>query len=522
MVEQLNRLPKWILILISGLLTVAAFPPSPLGFLAYFSLVPLIFVFVKDDFYLGFEKGFLFGVILNFGVLYWLAFNKGTEWYWALLSMISAVLFLALNYGVIGILIGIIGKRFGKAVGIWSFPVIWVAIEFIRSFGTLGFTWNNLCYTQSNAIQLIQFASISGSYSVSFWIVLVNILIYNIIFSPLNKKRVFTYITTILLLFLIPEIYGISVLHKSGKKSGSRTLHVGLVQPNVDPNTKWERKSYKDNMQLLHDLTDSVMVNPQDLVVWPETATPTYLRRNRRHSLNKIIEHISALGVFLVTGVPDYEWTSSEEYKVYNAVFLLRPNSHNIESYRKIRLVPLGEYIPLSGIFPELNNLNIGQGNFSAGKEVNVFQVPLKVTESQSSDTTLFFTTVVCYESTFPDIVREGARKGSEMLIVVSNDAWFGFTSAPFLHAEISRFRAIENGIPVVRSANTGISMIVDSHGRVLRKIGLGKLGWLSAEIQQGNPKTLYVKFGNWFGYLCVLISGGFLIVGFVRSVKSL
>ena len=520
MLNQLNRIPKWILIIISGLFTAAAFPPSPLGFLAYFSLIPLILVFVQDEFYLGFEKGFLFGVILSFGILYWLAFNKGTEWYWAFLSMTSGVLFLALNYGVIGILIGIIGRRLGKTAGIWSFPVIWVAIEFIRSFGTLGFTWSNLCYTQSNAIQLIQFASITGPHAVSFLIILINVLIYNIIFDPVSSKRKLTYITAILLLFLIPEIYGLSVLQKSNRMNDSRTVCVGLIQPNVDPNAKWNSKYFKNNMQLLHDLTDSVTIEALDLVVWPESATPTYLRRNRRHSLDKIIDHISTLDVSLVTGVPDYELTSSEEYKAYNAVFLLRPSSYNIESYRKIKLVPLGEYIPLSGVFPDLNNLNLGQGNFDAGEEVNVFQVPLKVIKLQSSDTTLFFTTVVCYESTFPYIVREGARKGSEMLIIVSNDAWFGFTSAPFLHAEISRFRAIENRIPVVRSANTGVSMIIDSYGRVLKRIGLGKLGWLSAEIQQGNPKTLYTKFGNWFGCLCVLISSGFLVICFFKRKK--
>ena len=230
------------------------------------------------------------------------------------------------------------------------------------------------------------------------------------------------------------------------------------------------------------------------------------------------MEHISRLDLALVTGVPDYEGSVSKGYKIYNSMFLLRPGIREIEDYRKIRLVPLGEYIPLSGVFPDLNNLNMGQGNFSAGKDVRVFQIPLKVSSDYSTDSTLLFSTAICYESTFPRLIRQGTLKGAEMLVIVSNDAWFGNTSAPVLHAQIARFRSIENRIPVVRSANTGISMILDSYGREIKKSGFGNLGWLSAEINQGKPSTIYTKFGDWFGYLTVLISFGFFINSIFRG----
>ena len=136
--NRLQSIPNWVLILTSGILTVAAFPPLPLGFLAYVSLVPLMLLFMKEDYHLGFEKGYLFGLLLNLGIMYWLAFNEGTQWHWAMLSMIAAVLYLALNYGLIGFLVGIIGRRWGARAGLWSWPVVWVAVEVLRSYGKNG------------------------------------------------------------------------------------------------------------------------------------------------------------------------------------------------------------------------------------------------------------------------------------------------------------------------------------------------------------------------------------------------
>ncbi|MDD5060824.1 MAG: apolipoprotein N-acyltransferase [Candidatus Marinimicrobia bacterium] len=507
------RINGWLLILMSGILSVLAFPPLRLGFLAFFALVPLIKTFCDDEFHLGFEKGLIYGIVLNLGIMYWLALNKGTDWYWATLSMLSSVLFLALNYAVIGLSIGFIGRRLGRKVGIWSFPIVWTAVEYLRTFGTLGFTWNNLCYTQTQAIQLIQSAALVGSYGISAWIVVINVLIFRLLENIGDYRQVSKRVAVILTLFLIPAVYGGSVLKTSSHNNDRRSVSVGLIQPNVDPNAKWDQGFFKSNMQLLHDLTDSVAVRPIDLVVWPETATPTFLRRNYRGALDRIREHITTLDVNLLTGVPDFDGHPDPGYRYYNAAFLLRPNSDEIEDYRKIQLVPFGEYIPLSHFFPELNNLNLGQGNFEAGSDMKVFHIPLKTDRQTACDTVLTFNAVVCYESTFPALVRQAARLGSELLVIVSNDAWFGNASAPFLHAEIARFRAIENHIPVVRSANTGVSLILDQYGRNVQYLAFGRAGWLSATLSQGQPTTIFVKYGNWPAGLCVIMA--LLLLGY-------
>ena len=270
-------------------------------------------------------------------------------------------------------------------------------------------------------------------------------------------------------------------------------------------------------MQLLHDLSDSAAVEPRDLIVWPETATPTYLRKNRGRSLDRIYRHLHELNSHLLTGVPDFEFQDDEKYMVYNATFLLRPDSKEIESYRKMKLVPFGEYIPLADLFPNLNNLNLGQGLFSAGSKATVFTIPLVVDSLANPESLLPLSSVICFESSFPSIVRQGIRNGSRLLVIVTNDAWYGNNSAPYLHMEIARFRAIENRVPVVRSANTGVSCICDAYGRILAKIPFGEQGWLAAEVAPRRRTTFYTRFGNWFGWLNVIGLTVLLGISFIR-----
>jgi|UPI0003A02BE7 apolipoprotein N-acyltransferase len=516
---HLRRIPTPVLILISGLLTILAFPPLPTGFLAYFALVPLIYVFWRADFHLGFEKGYCYGIILNLGILYWLALNKGTTWYYATLSMIAAVLFVALNYGAIGLLWGYIGRAAGKNLALVALPFVWVAVEFLRTFGTLGFTWNNLAYTQSQAVQLIQMAAIIGPTGLSLWVVTLNVLNFALIRRLIHRESVLQLVLIIGTLFLIPTIYGGIVLTRSNPDRERCPVTVGLIQPNVDPNEKWDRDSFRLNMQMLHDLTDSVAQQPCDLIVWPESATPTFLRRNHFYSLTNIFEHLDRLQTNLLTGAPDYEYQPNGVTKIYNSTFLLQANSREILDYRKMRLVPFGEYIPLSGYFPELKQLNLGQGNFDAGEEMRVYTIPLKCHRGKT-DSLLALHSVVCYESTFPEIVRLGALKGSELLVIVSNDAWFGPTSAPYLHAEISRFRAIENRLPVVRAANTGVSLFLDEYGRELARLSFGEQGYLTATLQQGKPATIFVRWGNWVGKLSVIVAFAGLLYSFITRKK--
>jgi len=511
-----------VLSVLSGVLVVLSFPPLKLGFIAYFALIPFILAFIRDDFHFGFEKGYILGVVLNFGILYWLAFNKGTEWYWAFLSMVGAVLFLALNYGVVGLVFGFVGRRFGSRIALCVLPLIWCSVEYVRSLGTLGFTWNNLCYTQVYALPLIQISDMAGSFFISFIVVLTNVVFYNVLFGKDNRGEKLLQVGAVFAVFLFLNVYGILAMDKYPLNGcSSRPARIGVVQPDIDPNEKWSAAFYEENLFTLHSLTDSVAKYGVDLVVWPETAVPSYLRINRRGELGRIRRHLSRIGSCLLTGVPDFEYKNGK-YRFYNSAFFISPEQKGeIAYYRKLRLVPFGEYIPLSGLWPELRHLNLGQGNFQAGKDVTIFRTPLIKNISEARDTVLNFSVAICYESSFPDIVRKGVLRGAEMLVVITNDAWFGNTTAPYLHAEISRFRAIENRIPVVRAANTGVSMIVEPTGVVLKKLGFNRRGYITAELQQGKGDSLYAKFGDWFSILNVVIVSGLLIYAVISRVYT-
>ena len=490
--------------------SLLAFPPVGWAICAHLALIPWLAAFTKDEYHFGFGKGLIYGLILNLGLLYWLALNQGTVWYWATLSMISAVLFLALNYGLIGLLYGWIGRR-NPRLAPWTLPLIWTAVEYLRSFGALGFTWNQLANTQIAVWPLIQYASLTGGYGVTLWIVLINVVLYALLRQAGGLVRLRLTVGLVLLVGL-PLLHGGFTLWRAGRKESPRTVTVGIVQPNVDPRDKWTWQAYGDVMQLLQTLTDSVATPVTDLVVWPETATPTYLRRNHRHALDRIRAQLQRLNVHLLTGVPDYEFIDDEIYRVYNATFLLRPDQPEIEDYRKIRLVPFGEYIPLSGYLPQLKGLNLGQGNFDAGRDVRVYRIPLKTQSGDVANQSLRLGSLICYESSFPALTRRMAIAGAELLVVVSNDAWFGHTSGPFLHAEIARLRAIENRTPVVRSANTGISMAIDAYGRVVAQSRFGKLAVLNATLVAAAQPSFYTRHGDWLAQLAVILLAGLLI----------
>ena len=496
---------------LSGLLVIFSLPPFNLGFLAYIALLPLLASFHNDNFYFGFEKGFIYGFVLNLGVMYWLSVNQGTYWYFSTLSMIASVLFLALFYGLAGSVVSIIGRRIGGETALVTMPLVFTILEWLRSYGTMGFTWNNLCYSQSCFETVMQIAAFTGPFGISLWIYVLNILIFFAILKWGRYKIRISGITIIVIIF--PFLFGFLVLQIVDMGAGKPTsdmLNVTVVQPNINPNEKWEVEAYRNNMDNMFRLSkNEIDSNNTKLLVWPETAVPTYVRLNRRNSFNEIKAFLDRNQVALITGVPDYK-RKNDDYLYYNAVFFMAPWLEQFDVYYKIHLVPFGEYIPLSSRFEDLKKLNLGQGNFEAGKNITLF-------EMKNREKPVTLSTAICFESSFPNLIRKGVKKGANLITIVTNDAWFANTSAPYLHAEIARFRAVENHTPVLRSANTGISMIIDKYGRIVKKSKFNKTDALSAKIDISKEKTFYSQTGNWIGIICVITLSYLLIFSYIR-----
>jgi apolipoprotein N-acyltransferase len=493
---KLQRMPiQWKLFL-AGMLTGLSFPPVPLGLFAWVGLIPLIDAWLKSRSSLrSAYYGFIWSLGFLLVVMYWLAFNYGTYWWAATVSMIAAVLVLSLNYILIGWWFSWLHARWGR-VAIWLLPLLWVSVEFLRSFGTLGFPWISLANSQTGFFLLIQNAEITGIYGLSFWVVLINVAIVE--FKDAFERRVPGMVLVGVLLF--PWLSGWLLL----PEMPAPTLRVGIVQPNVNAAEKWMPEIRHRHFEQLTSLTRVAAVDSPAVVFWPEAATPAYLRKGGRQYLRQVQDELRILGLPVVTGMPDYNRLPDGQVRYYNAVGYIDSAGLRETQYNKIHLVPMGEYIPLSKWIPSLNSLNLGQGNFTPGEEYTVFEVD-----------SIPFSVGVCYETTFPELNRRFVRAGASFIVGVVNDAWYQTTSGPYQHAAQARYRAVEFRRPVVRAANTGISVVVDQVGRIVARMGLNKEGAFTAEIAPETGMTFYARFGDLFAWVSLVAALGLSVVAY-------
>jgi apolipoprotein N-acyltransferase len=235
------------------------------------------------------------------------------------------------------------------------------------------------------------------------------------------------------------------------------------------------------------------MSEKPDLFVWPETAIPTYLLESPfyRYQVQSIAD---STGVPILTGLPSIDIKTDE---TWNSAGLFLPGDFDVQRYHKIHLVPFGEAFPLDEVFPSLRKIELGQANWDEGTEKLVFQAPSLPP----------FHVAICFESIFPDLNRDFIRKGSEFITVITNDVWFGPYASPIQHAMISVLRAIEFHRPVVRCANTGISMFIDPYGRVERRTKTFERTILTGSITPRSDLTFYARYGNVFSLGCLLYS---------------
>lgn len=499
-----RNLPTSLKLVLAGVVTGLSFPPVSLGWLAWVGLVPLIDAWLKSPspsrsaWY-----GFIWSLGFLFVVMYWLAFNTGTYWWAAITSMVAAVLFLSLNYTLIGWWFGWLHAWRGR-VALWLLPLIWVSVEFLRSFGTLGFPWIALANAQTGFLLPIQNAEITGIYGLSFWVVLVNVLIVEL----WHAREKLIPALTLTGVILLPWLSGWLLLPEVPEP----TLRVGVVQPNVNAAEKWRPEIQDRHINQLIALTHEAAVDSPDVVFWPEAATPVYLRRGGRVYLQQIQEELRLLKLPVVTGMPDYERLPDNDVRFYNAVGYIDSLGLRDRQYNKIHLVPFGEYIPLSKWIPALNSLNLGQGNFTHGTDYTVFSLKNPSAELDS----IPFSVGVCFETTFPGLNRRFVREGASFLVGVVNDAWYQTSSGPYQHAAQARYRAVEFRRPMVRAANTGVSMVVNQAGRVVARLGLNKEGVMTAGIAPSTGMTFYARFGDLFAWLNVAAAIGLTIFAYV------
>lgn len=485
--DWLTRRADWQLALITGGLIGLSYPPLPLGFLAWIGLVPLLIVLLRSSSRSALKWSFIAASFSNLISLYWIGFNSGATIGPVLLSLTGAIIYLALFWMAWGYLVSWAERTGG--LGLYVAPFAFVTMEFVRGFGPLGFPWLNLALTQTQFLPLVQMADITGTLGISFWLLMINVGFYLIVFKREQQR-----VGVILIsgLFLAAWLYGvIRINHLStGEPLPEENVYrVAVVQPNMDPNEKWDREYRRRNFALMDSLLNVGLDMHPDFVLWPETAVPAYLRL--QYSVRRPLQQkVNQTGIPLLSGTVDRIIEEDGTKRYYNATIFLKPDAQP-KMYYKVFLVPFAEYIPLSETFPVLKKLNFGQGNFNQGSEYTVFAVD-----------SIRFSNVICYESSLPQVVRRFIQNGAQFMTIEANDGYIQGTNGPEQHFELARLRAIENRVPIVRSANTGISGLILPTGEVDTKIPQGVKTVFMATFSIPEKTAFYTRYGDSFALL--------------------
>lgn len=484
------------LALIAGVLIGCAYPPIP-GFTAWFGFLPLIHIWRTQMPKESARWSFFASVIANLISLYWIGLNSGASGVAVLLSLVGAILYLSIMWAVLGWIVAMIEKNIGNSLSI--IPFLWVTMEWVRSFGPLGFPWANLATTQTVFLPVIQMIEITGTEGIGFWILLVNVVTYISIHAETNKRNLAIYS---IVSFSLPWIYGSIRMPEFEFDEKKPYRELAVLQPNINPNVKWEasfRPRLYEIMDSLH--TEAMSMNP-DLILWPEAALPAYMRVSPKRRDYEWL--VMESGIPIVMGTVDFHRDTTGR-RVYNGSIYIGLEGNKI--YHKIFLVPFAEYIPMSDKFTLLKKLNFGQANFTAGSEFTVFKMD-----------SILFSNLICYESSHPEVARGFVQNGARFLTIEANDAWLRNSSGVRQHFELARLRAVELRTGIVRSANTGISGIIYPSGKVEKRIPFGQQAVFKGKVPLRSSMTFFALYGSVFAQICLIIT----LVQIVWLIKRL
>jgi apolipoprotein N-acyltransferase len=497
-----------VLAVASGLCLAASLPSLEIAPLAWIGLVPLLLAIRGRSPGRAFRLGWVTGTVFFLATCYWIIHTIGS---YTELPVPLAALVLLLMSSVLGCYAGAFaaGLRWFEGCGlpaVWLAAPLWVALEWLRGWFFIGFPWAALGYSQYRFHALVQMAEVTGVYGVSAVLVLFNAVVAAVLVvrGPAARRNlgalaVLTALVVALVGFGQWRLAALAAMPETG------SLRVGLAQGNVAQEQKWDPAFQDETMGRYRQLTlDAVRQRP-DLVVWPETATPFFFQEPgpRRDEVLALAREVQTPILF---GSPAFRRLADGQFEQLNRVYLLRGDGREEATYDKMQLVPFGEYVPFQSVFFFVQQVVTAVGNIGAGAVPTVFELP-----------TARFGTLICYEAIFPALTRLFVRDGADFLVNVTNDAWFGRTSAPRQHLAQDTFRAIENRVPFVRAANTGISAVIDADGRIRWQGPLYEMLWHVVDIRWTGVRTFYTRFGDVFVWACVAVTLAAIGLGLAR-----
>ncbi|MCL1956254.1 MAG: apolipoprotein N-acyltransferase [Fibromonadales bacterium] len=488
----MNTIKAILLSLASWILLALCFPPFPLGPGALIFLAPWFYVLKTASKRVALTSSYLGAFVFNAISIYWL-YHVGDV---APPALIFSGLFLSIAF--LSLFTLLCAYVFIKLPYIFIFPFFWAGIEVLRAKGEMSFPWLSLGLVFGNNLELMQSYAFFGVFGCSAIIIASNMCLATAILK--KKKKLGLAPLGLAIIFYIGG-YGILA---NEKNTDPDILTVAIVQPSIHQTKKWSREYYDSVMTQTWDLFETLEPDSVDLILFPETAIPDYI--NSRYRETDFLENYAQdNNSAIVIGALNRFWTpdtknQKRKYDIYNSAFLFG-FGEPVPEYKKIHLVPFSEKVPFDNIFPIVNYVDLGGGTFSPGDSLSIWQPGN-------------FSPLICYEAIYGNILRDAKRKGANFIANITNDGWFYKSIAPYQHFNLVRSHAVENGIGVVRAANTGISAFILPNGKILEKTELFEQRIIVQDIPLETLFTLYSAIGDYaelvlfyFSLLMVLVA---------------
>ena len=502
--SDMSRL-KALAAVASGLLLTLAFPKSGHPVLALFAIVPLLLTLRTASFAGGFKLGFITGLVHFVSLVYWAAYTMKIYGHLPLYLCIPLLLLLAAYLALYPALFAGLTTCIRRPAWLLLFiPVFWTASEYLRAILFTGFPWELLGYSQYSNLPFIQIADITGIYGISFWLALINaaVLLASLGYrrqrwqsQPVSRGSIGGAGLAVLIVSCCLWGYGQNRI-RTFDQEVSRAPHrkISVLQGNIDQNKKWDPKFQKTTLQKYNTLSLQAGREKPHLIVWPETATPFFIGHNR--PLTALLQTgIRQTHTDHLIGTPTaIQHNGRTAY--HNSALLFDARAGLVDHYEKVHLVPFGEYVPFKEWLPFLGKLVAQVGDFNPGPAGKAIAWQGRHLGVQ-----------ICYEIIFPALSRAMVQNKTDLLINITNDAWFGKTSAPRQHFSMAVFRAIENRRALARAANTGISGFIDPVGQIIAASELNTVTTLTQALPLMTATSIYTSVGDIFALGCLVVT---------------
>lgn len=508
--------PQRALSFLLGALGALAFAPLFLFPALLFSFSGIWFLLDRDieenaSFFTLFWLGWWFGLGHFIVGLYWISFaltvDLATFWWLIPFSLLGLPCILSIFIGLSFSLLKVWPYRGISRV--FCFASLWISFEWIRGHIFTGFPWNLLGYVWGFSQEMIQLASLGGAYGLSLLALLLSLSLKYLVGKRSYERNI---VLSLIFLAALGWMWGKERL-THGDIYPASSFIVRLVQPNIPQSLKWDPLEKEAHFKELLKMTFTPAPHPLKAIIWPETAVPFFLEQtpNRRQAMAESIPQ----DALLFTGALRQKSLEEGLQEIWNSLLVLNDQGEIVAHYDKSHLVPFGEYFPfrktLDWLFGKdaLKKVTAGSLDFTPGSGPKAIPLPKGFPS---------FTGLVCYEVIFPRAVINSRQERPEWMVNVTNDGWYGKTSGPYQHLEMARFRALEEGLPLVRVANSGVSAMFDAYGRNLGSLGLEEKGFLDVSLPSPTPFVpLYARWGDWVTLGLVL---GTLALAWAFSIR--